>query len=58
MSGPAYNAFQTPNQNNKQMMPDRDNNLFVHGSWCVRFFYGCELFSKRKVEQTKKIKGI
>merc|ERR1711990_539059 len=34
MSGPAYNAFQTPNQNDKQMMPDRDNNLFVHGSWC------------------------
>jgi hypothetical protein len=34
MSGPAYNAFQTPNQNNRQMMPDRDNNLFVHGSWC------------------------
>ena len=34
MSGPAYNAFQTPNQNTRQMMPDRDNNLFVHGSWC------------------------
>ena len=34
MSGPAYNAFQTPNSNTSQMMPDRDNNLFVHGSWC------------------------
>ena len=34
MSGPAYNAFQTPNENGSQMMPDRDNNLFVHGSWC------------------------
>ena len=34
MAGAAYNAFQTPNQNDKQFMPDRDNNLFVHGSWC------------------------
>ena len=34
MAGPAYNAFQVPNQINKVMMDDRDNNLFVHGSWC------------------------
>merc|ERR1712156_1009024 len=34
MAGAAFNAFQTPNQNDKQLMADRDNNLFVHGSWC------------------------
>ena len=35
MAGAAYNAFQKPNQNNKQYFADRDNNLFVHGSWCT-----------------------
>jgi len=35
MAGAAYNAFQKPNQNNKQYYADRDNNLFVHGSWCT-----------------------
>lgn len=35
MAGAAYNAFQKPNQNNKQYNPDQDNNLFVHGSWCT-----------------------
>jgi len=34
MAGAAYNAFQVPNEINKVMMDDRDNNLFVHGSWC------------------------
>jgi hypothetical protein len=34
MAGAAFNAFQTPNQNDKQWSPERDNNLFVHGSWC------------------------
>jgi hypothetical protein len=34
MAGAAYNAFQVPNEPNKVMKDDRDNNLFVHGSWC------------------------
>lgn len=34
MSGPAFNAFQTPNEPAKTQNSDRDNNLFVHGSWC------------------------
>ena len=34
MAGAAYNAFQMPNENSRQFMADRDNNLFVHGSWC------------------------
>lgn len=34
MSGPAFNAFQTPNEPTKTMNPNNDNNLFVHGSWC------------------------
>jgi hypothetical protein len=34
MAGAAFNAYQHPNQPDKVMGTDRDNNLFVHGSWC------------------------
>lgn len=34
MAGPAYNAFQQTSEINRASMPDHDNNLFVHGSWC------------------------
>ena len=56
MAGAAFNAFQKPNQNNRQFFADRDNNLFVHGSWCSEAGpgRGCARYPKKWDQATQK----